>query len=63
MSNACSEPKALPSVRRALLRWLEDAGATQDEAYAVQVACHEACTNAIEHGYRFYSYGDAMLIL
>ena len=48
-----AEPKALPSVRRALTRWLEHAGATTDEAYAIQVACHEACTNAIEHGYRF----------
>ncbi|MFL5893780.1 MAG: SpoIIE family protein phosphatase [Thermoleophilaceae bacterium] len=48
-----AEPKALPSVRRALLRWLEEAGASEDEAYAVQLACHEACTNAIEHGYRF----------
>jgi anti-sigma regulatory factor (Ser/Thr protein kinase) len=48
-----AEPKALPSVRRALTRWLEQAGATEDEAYAVQLACHEACTNAIEHGYRF----------
>src|SRR5256885_623239 len=35
------------------MRWLEHAGATTDEAYAIQVACHEACTNAIEHGYRF----------
>jgi PAS domain S-box-containing protein len=48
-----AEPKALPSVRRALTRWLEQSGATRDEAYAVQLACHEACTNAIEHGYRF----------
>ena len=51
-----SEPKALPSVRRALTRWLEQAGATEDEVYGIQLACHEACTNAIEHGYRF---GDA----
>jgi PAS domain S-box-containing protein len=48
-----AEPKALPSVRRALMRWLEQAGATQEESYAVQLSCHEACTNAIEHGYRF----------
>jgi PAS domain S-box-containing protein len=48
-----AEPKALPSVRRALTRWLEQAGAAEDEAYSVQLACHEACTNAIEHGYRF----------
>ena len=43
-------------MRRALTRWLEQAGATTDESYAIQLACHEACTNAIEHGYRF---GDA----
>lgn len=48
-----AEPKALPSVRRALTRWLEQTGASEDEAYSVQLACHEACTNAIEHGYRF----------
>jgi PAS domain S-box-containing protein len=48
-----AEPKALSSVRRALMRWLEQAGATREEAQAVQLACHEACTNAIEHGYRF----------
>jgi len=48
-----AEPKALSSVRRALTRWLATAGATEDEAQAIQLACHEACTNAIEHGYRF----------
>jgi serine phosphatase RsbU (regulator of sigma subunit)/anti-sigma regulatory factor (Ser/Thr protein kinase) len=48
-----AEPKALSSVRRALVRWLEHAGASSDEAQAIQLACHEACTNAIEHGYRF----------
>ena len=48
-----AEPKALSSVRRALTRWLAEGGATDDEAQAVQLACHEACTNAIEHGYRF----------
>jgi anti-sigma regulatory factor (Ser/Thr protein kinase) len=48
-----AEPKALSSVRRALTRWLEQAGATTDEAQEIQLACHEACTNAIEHGYRF----------
>jgi PAS domain S-box-containing protein len=48
-----AEPKALSSVRRALTRWLETAGATSEEAQAIQLACHEACTNAIEHGYRF----------
>jgi PAS domain S-box-containing protein len=48
-----AEPKALSSVRRALTRWLAHGGATTEEAQAIQLACHEACTNAIEHGYRF----------
>ncbi|MEA2493541.1 MAG: hypothetical protein QOJ29_1452, partial [Thermoleophilaceae bacterium] len=48
-----AEPKALSSVRRALTRWLEQGGATSEEAQAIQLACHDACTNAIEHGYRF----------
>jgi PAS domain S-box-containing protein len=48
-----AEPKALSSVRRALTRWLAQAGATVEEAQAIELACHEACTNAIEHGYRF----------
>src|SRR3954449_10293259 len=48
-----AEPKALSSVRRALTRWLAEAGATEEEGQAIQLACHEACTNAIEHGYRF----------
>src|SRR5207247_1199405 len=48
-----AEPKALSSVRRALVRWLEQAGASEEDAYSVQLATHEACTNAIEHGYRF----------
>jgi serine phosphatase RsbU (regulator of sigma subunit)/anti-sigma regulatory factor (Ser/Thr protein kinase) len=48
-----AEPKALSSVRRALTRWLEHGGASEEEAQAIQLACHEACTNAIEHAYRF----------
>jgi PAS domain S-box-containing protein len=48
-----AEPKALSSVRRALSRWLEQGGASEEETQAILLACHEACTNAIEHGYRF----------
>ena len=48
-----AEPKALSSVRRALMRWLDQAGATVEDGQAIQLAVHEACTNAIEHGYRF----------
>ena len=41
------------SLRRTLARWLEEAGATAEESHDLQVACHEACSNAIEHAYRF----------
>ena len=51
-----ADPKALSAVRRALARWLAENGADEEDLYAVQLATHEACTNAIEHGYRF---GDA----
>ena len=51
-----ADPKALSAVRRALGRWLSENGADEEDVYAVQLATHEACTNAIEHGYRF---GDA----
>src|SRR3954454_12646006 len=45
--------KALVSLRRTLARWLEEAGSTSEESHDLQVACHEACSNAIEHAYRF----------
>jgi anti-sigma regulatory factor (Ser/Thr protein kinase) len=48
-----TEPKALVSLRRTLARWLDEAGATAEESHDLQVACHEACSNAIEHAYRF----------
>jgi PAS domain S-box-containing protein len=48
-----TEPKALVSLRRTLARWLEESGATAEESHDLQVACHEACSNAIEHAYRF----------
>jgi PAS domain S-box-containing protein len=52
-----ADPKALASVRRTLSRWLDRAGATPDERQEIELACHEACANAIEHAYRF---GDAL---
>ena len=55
-----ADPKALSSVRRALGRWLVENGADEEDIYAVQLATHEACTNAIEHGYRF---GDATVLV
>ena len=52
-----ADPKALMAMRRTLGRWLAQAGATREEANDIQLACHEAASNAIEHGYRF---GDAL---
>jgi PAS domain S-box-containing protein len=48
-----ADPKALMAMRHTLERWLAEAGATRDEASDIQLACHEAASNAIEHGYRF----------
>jgi PAS domain S-box-containing protein len=44
-----SEPSALRSLRALLRRWLEQADATEVDVYAINLACSEACTNAIEH--------------
>ena len=41
---------ALAGMRRRLGRWLEELGASEDERYAILVACNEACGNSIEHG-------------
>jgi anti-sigma regulatory factor (Ser/Thr protein kinase) len=51
-----ADPKALMAMRHTLERWLTEAGATHSEASDIQLACHEAASNAIEHGYKF---GDA----
>jgi anti-sigma regulatory factor (Ser/Thr protein kinase) len=45
-------------MRRELGRWLRTAGASTDVVEVVQMACHEACSNSIEHG---YSFGDGKL--
>ncbi len=47
------DPGELASVRRGLSRWLAARGANKGELEAIQVACHEACSNSIEHGCRF----------
>jgi PAS domain S-box-containing protein len=44
-----AEPFVLASLRHALRRWLREAGAEQQEAYEILVACGEACANAIQH--------------
>jgi PAS domain S-box-containing protein len=48
-----SDPTELATMRRDLGRWLRDAGAGSEVVEVVQMACHEACSNAIEHGYSF----------
>ena len=46
-----ADPSALAGVRRALGRWLRATGVSDAEAYELQVACGEACANAIAHAY------------
>jgi PAS domain S-box-containing protein len=53
-----SDPTQLAPMRRDLGRWLRDAGAAGEVVEVIQMACHEACSNAIEHGYEF---GDGVL--
>ena len=45
-------------MRRELGQWLRSAGASTDVVEVVQIACHEACSNSIEHG---YSFGEGYL--
>jgi anti-sigma regulatory factor (Ser/Thr protein kinase) len=47
------DPAELASLRRGLSRWLTARGANEEELEAIQIACHEACSNSIEHGCRF----------
>jgi PAS domain S-box-containing protein len=53
-----SDPTQLADMRRDLGRWLRDAGASGEVVEVIQMACHEACSNAMEHGYKF---GDGLL--
>ena len=53
-----SDPNELGAMRRDLGRWLRTAGASTEVVEVVQMACHEACSNSIEHGYAF---GDGKL--
>jgi len=53
-----SDPTELGQMRRDLGRWLRDAGAAGEVVEVFQMACHEACSNSIEHG---YSFGDGRL--
>jgi PAS domain S-box-containing protein len=58
--NLPTDPVSLRYARRLLGRWLEQAGATREEAWEIELASHEACANAIEHAYRF---GEAVVHL
>jgi anti-sigma regulatory factor (Ser/Thr protein kinase) len=46
-----ADPDSVTIVRRVLTRWLYEAGATEEEAGEIVLACSEACGNAIEHAY------------
>jgi anti-sigma regulatory factor (Ser/Thr protein kinase) len=48
-----SDPNRLAWMRRELGHWLRAAGAGAEAVEKVQMACHEACSNSIEHGYAF----------
>jgi PAS domain S-box-containing protein len=48
-----SDPTRLGQMRRDLGRWLREAGADSDAVEVIQMACHEACSNSMEHGYSF----------
>ena len=48
-----AEPKTLAAARSIIGRWLVAAGADDQTVRDLQMACHEACANVIEHAYRF----------
>ena len=53
-----ARPEVLADVRRSLRLWLEQAGASNEEAHSIVLAAGEACSNSIEHA---YGPGDAEL--
>jgi serine phosphatase RsbU (regulator of sigma subunit)/anti-sigma regulatory factor (Ser/Thr protein kinase) len=53
-----SDPSQLGAMRRELGSWLRSAGASSEVVEVVQMACHEACSNSMEHG---YSFGEGSL--
>jgi PAS domain S-box-containing protein len=48
-----TDPMRLRDVRRALAGWMRQSGASDEDVEVAQMACHEACANAIEHAYGF----------
>ena len=51
MAQLPADVESIPLMRRMLGRWLNEAGATLDEAEDLSLAASEACANAIEHAY------------
>jgi len=48
-----TDPTLLREVRRDVAGWLRRVGGGEEDVEIAQMACHEACSNAIEHGYGF----------
>jgi PAS domain S-box-containing protein len=48
-----TDPTLLREVRHNLASWLRRGGASERDVEVAQMACHEACSNAIEHGLGF----------
>jgi serine phosphatase RsbU (regulator of sigma subunit)/anti-sigma regulatory factor (Ser/Thr protein kinase) len=50
-----ADPRVMATVRRRLQAWLTLRGLTESERIDAVLAAHEACINAIEHGYQLGS--------
>jgi anti-sigma regulatory factor (Ser/Thr protein kinase) len=48
-----TQPRALTGLRRTLGRWLDAAGASDEESQDIRMAAHEAACNSMEHAYGF----------
>jgi PAS domain S-box-containing protein len=48
-----TDPMRLRDVRRQVGGWMRRSGASKEDVEIAQMACHEACANAIEHAYAF----------
>lgn len=48
-----TDPMLLREVRHDLALWMRRSGASDADVDVAQMACHEACANAIEHAYGF----------
>jgi PAS domain S-box-containing protein len=48
-----TDPMRLRDVRRQVGGWMRRSGASKEDVAIAQMACHEACANAIEHAYGF----------